>query len=201
MQETEMRAMLTAALANDDLYKRGWAYAKALVRLGAVEELEMARAMVNADDNLQARVVKDHFDDIAYEIELRQRWTSELPLVDAALAHYPLVAKRAQSIGPKIALLAFSEFCSCDVAYACEVLEEVLKELESGAKKVERHCGSYGSGQWPRNHYPSVLAAMAMFTQRPCWVIRHLFLPEIVRSGMRGFGTVIFSRSDSIESL
>ena len=189
-----MKTMLEAALADDDNFKRGWAYARAIVKLGPVEELEMARAIINADDNLREKVAKDDFDDIEYEIKLRKKWTPELSSVNQALARYPRVAERTKGVGYKVALLAFSEFCSCDVDYACKVLEEVVKEFDSGANKVERRCGMYGSGQWPRNHYPSVLAAMAMFTQRPCWVLQDLFLTEVGSSGMSGFDTVNFSR-------
>lgn len=194
MEKSEMKTMLQKALGVEDLYLRGWRYAEAIVSLGPVEELEMARAIINADDNLRERAAKDKFDDIKYETELRQKWTPELPSVDQALARYPRVAERAKGVGYKVALLAFSEFCSCDVSYTCKVLEEVITEFESGANKVERRCGMYGDGQWPRNHYPSVLAAMAMFTQRPCWVLRHLFLPENGSSGLHGFDTVVFER-------
>lgn len=193
MEKSEMKAMVEEALADDDNFKRGWAYAEAIVKLGSVEELEMARAIINADDNLRERAAQERFDDIKYETELRQKWMPELPLVDQTLARYPRVAERAKGVGYKVALLAFSEFCSCDMSYTCKVLEEVVTEFESGANKVERRCGMYGNGQWPRNHYPSVLAAMAMFTQRPCWVLRHLFLPK-VSSGLHDFDTVVFER-------
>jgi hypothetical protein len=194
MEKPEMKALLEAVLASDDKFKRGWAFAQAIVKLGPVEELEMAREIIDADDNLRERAAEDSFDDIQYETGLRQKWSSELPSVDQALARHPRVAERAKGVGYKVALLAFSEFCSCDVNYACEVLEEVIKEFDSGASKVERRCGMYGSGRWPRNHYASVLAAMAIFTQRPCWVLRHLFLPEVTSSGMHGFDSMVFER-------
>jgi len=194
MEKSEMKTMLEAALADDDNFKRGWAYARAIVKLGPAEELEMARAIISADEKLREKAAKDSFDDIEYETELRQKWTPELSSVDQALARYPRVAERTRGVGYKVALLAFSEFSSCDVSYTCKVLEEVIAEFKSGANKVERRCGAYGNGQWPRNHYPSVLAAMAMFTQRPCWVLRHLFLPEINSSGLHNFDTVVFER-------
>lgn len=194
MENSEMKTMLEGVLADDDKFKRGWAYARAIVKLGPVEELEMARATINADDNLRDRAARESFDDITYEIELRQKWTPDLPSVDQALARYPRVAERTKGVGYKVALLEFSQFCSCDVEYACQVLEEVIKEFESGADEVERRCGAYSDGQWPRNDYPSVLAAMALFTQRPCWVLRHLLLSEVGSSGMKGFQTVQFTR-------
>lgn len=194
MEKSEMKTMLEAALADDDTFKRGWAYSRAIVKLGPVEELEMARAIIDADGNLREKAAKDNFDDIEYEIGLRQKWTPELPSVDQSLAHYPRVAERTKGIGYKVALLAFSEFCSCDVDFTCRQLEELIEEFESGKDKVVHHCGMYAHGQWPRNHRPSVLAAMAMFTQRPCWVLQHLFLSEVGSSGLHGFDTVVFER-------
>jgi len=194
MEKPKLKTMLEKALGVEDPYLRGWRCAEVIVSLGPVEELEMAWAIINADDNLSEKASKDRLDEIKYEIELRQKWVSELPSVDQSLARYPRVAERAKGVGYKVALLAFSDFCSCDVSYVCMVLEEVIAEFESGANNVERRCGRYGDGQWPRNHYPSVLAAMAMFTQRPCWILRHLFLSEVSSSGLRDFDTVVFER-------
>lgn len=199
MDMTEMRATLETALAPNDAFKRGWSYARAIVALGPVEELEMARAIIDADGTLRAKVAEHDgkFDDIAYEIELRRKWASgSTDLVDQTLIRFRRVAERTKGVGHKVALLAFSEFCSCDVHYACQLLEEVIEAFE-GADEVERRCGPYGDGQWPRNHYPSVLSAMAMFTQRPCWVLRHLFLPEIGESGVKSFDAVYFKRKRS----
>jgi hypothetical protein len=195
MERFEMEMVLEAALADDNNFRRGRAYAKAIVELGSVEELMMARAIIGAKSSLRFRADTDRFDDfIKYEIELRRKWTAKLPSVDQALTRYPCVAKRTKGVGHKVALLAFSEFCSCDVDYTCKVLAEVIKDFESGADKVERCCGKYSYGKWPRNDYPSVLAAMAMFTQRPCCVLRHLFLPEVGSSGLHRLDTVVFER-------
>ena len=111
MEKSEIKTMLEAVLADDDDSRRGWAFAKAIVKLGPVEELEMARAIIDANNNLREKVAKDDFDDIKYEIELRQKWMSKLPLVDQALArNYPRVAKRTKGVGYKVALLEFSEY-------------------------------------------------------------------------------------------
>ncbi len=195
MEKTEMEAMLKVALAEKDSLKRGWNFAQEIVKLGSVQELEMVQAIIRADDKLSNKISGGDFDGIEYEIELRRTWSAKLLLVSEVVVRYPHVAKRTNSDGYKVALLVFSEFCSCDVDYVCKVLEEVIAEFEAGAKKVERRCGSYAGGQWPRNHYASVLAAMAMFTQRPCWVIRYLFLPEVDSSSC-GFKTVVFERKE-----
>ncbi len=189
-----METLLRGALAEEDNFKRGWAFAKAVVTLGPVEELEMARAIIDADDNLREKAANSSSDDITYETGLRQRWTPHLPSVDQALALCPRMAERSKGVGYKVALLAFSEFCSCDVAFTCKLMEEVIAEFDSGNNKVERRCGMYADGQWPRNHTPSVLAAMAIFTQRPCWVLRHLFLSGLGSSCQHGNGTIVFER-------
>lgn len=188
----EMKNLLRDALSIEDSFKRGWAYSKAIVRLGSVEELEAARAFVQSlPGKLPTRAVDE--DDIEHEIGFRNQWVPHVESVDSALGNYPRVANRVQGLGYKVAILRFADFCSCDVKFACELLEEIIVELEKGCIKVERHCGPYADGQWPWNHRPSVLAAMAMFSQRPCWVMRHLFLPEVMSSGMRGFTTVSFA--------
>ena len=192
MEKSKIKTMLEKALAEEDSYKRSWAYAKSIVKLGSVKELEIARAIIDNDNNLREKVADD--DNIEYEIKLRRSWVSELPSVDQALSYYPRVAERTKNVGYKVALLAFSQFCSCSVSYTCKVLEEVISEFESGANKVERRCGMYGDGQWSRNHYASVLSAMAIFTERPCWVLRHLFLSEVGKSSMYGTSTVAFER-------
>lgn len=193
MQQSELKTLLEKALGVEDDFKRGWAYAKAVVRLGPVEELEMARAIINDDENLLKKA--GSLDQIECETRLRKKWMPHLPSVDEALARYPRVAARSKGVGYQVALLAFSEFCICDVAFTCKLLDEVIAEFESGKDKVELlHCEIYGSGPWPRNHKASVFAAMAMFTQRPCWVLRHLFLCEVWRSGMGSNGTIEFQR-------
>ncbi|HJN62905.1 MAG TPA: hypothetical protein QGH03_01595 [Candidatus Paceibacterota bacterium] len=194
MKQSDIKAMLEEALVDDDNFKRGWAYARAIVKLGSVEELNMAQAIIDADDNLCKKTADDDFDDIEYETGLRNKWTPELSSVDQALTRYPYVAERTKGIGYKVALLAFSEFCSCDVDYTCKILEEVVTKLESGVNEVKDNCGDYASGRWPQNHRPSVLAAMAIFTQRPCWVLKHLFLTEVGSSGMEGLRRVYFKR-------
>lgn len=204
MEYSEMKAMLEKALGVEDRHLRGWRFAEAIVSLGPIEDLETAQAIIDADDNLHERAVSK--DEIEYEIKLRKKWSSGLPLADHALAQHPLTAERAKNIGYKVALLAFSEFCSCSVYFTCQLLDELIEEFKSGKNRVERKCGMYASGQWPHNHYPSVLSAMAMFTQRPCWVLRHLFLPECDRSGLYGVddphsATVAFKRKQSEVSL
>lgn len=194
MEFQEMKEMVEEALAIENIFKRDLAYAKVIVKLGPIEELEMAQAIVDARDDLRNKVAKKKFNDIEHEIKLRHKWMSKILSLNQALLSCSHVAKRTKGIGYKIALLEFSEFCSCEVTYTCKILEEIIAEFELGVNEVRRDCGTYASGQWPLNHYPSVLAAMALFTQRPCWVLRHLFLLEIKNSGICNFETIYFER-------
>jgi hypothetical protein len=201
MLSTEIQNSLREALSIEDSSKRGWAYAKAVVKIGGVEELEEAWAFIQSFPELSERArqlsMKDQDDDILYAIENQRKWIPQLEFVDSALKDYPRVAERVTGVNYKVALLHFADFCNCDVGLVCKVLEEIIKEFESGKDKVVFTKPQRHPFILPRNYRPLVEAAIAHYTQYPCWVLKHLFLPERGRSGAQighGGDFVFFER-------
>lgn len=193
MEETALQTNIRKILAIENDSERSWAFAKAMVALDLVSELEEARLFVQADERLFSLLGKSSLEGIKLEIELRTSLAHEFTQVDREIQGYPTICELRPTTALKVALLHFSLFASCDVSLTCRLLEEILKKFKSGADKYETNCGFYAEGQWPRNHRPSVLSAIATFSQRPCWVLRHMFLPNLARSGLNGNGVVYFN--------
>lgn len=198
---TEMKNSLREALSIEDLHKRSWAYAKAVVKIGGVEELEEAWAFIQSFPELSERArqlsKEDQDDDILFAIENQKKRTPQLESVDSALKDYPRVAERVTGVNYKVALLHFADICNSDVGLVCKVLEEIIKAFESGKDKVVFPKPRRNPFFLPRNYRPLVEAAIAHYTQYPCWVLQHLFLPERGHSGAQighGGNFVFFER-------
>ena len=190
MLSTEMKNSLREALSIEDSSKRGWAYTEAVVKIGGVEELEEAWAFIQSFPELSERArqlsKKDQDDDILLAIENQKKWIPQLESVDSALKDYPRVAQRGTGVNYKVALLDFANISDSDVGFVCEVLEEIIKEFESGKDKVIFPQPQRPPFFLPHNYRPLVLAAIAHYTQYPCWALKYLFLPERSCGGAQG---------------
>ncbi len=185
MNKAEMIEVLQAVLAEENEIERGWDYFKWIIGLNSLQELQMAQEIVKTEPDLRVRVPQENAETIQRQIELYQELASTLPLVGAALARYPHVAKRVTGDAHKIALLGFVNFCECDIAIVCAALDQIIGGLES-SEVVEIDASS-------------VLKAMAYFTERPCHVLRCLLLPEVETSGYRGSGDVVHFRREKAD--
>lgn len=161
----EMKNSLREVLTIEDSHERNCEFILALIKLGSVEELKEARDFLQSlPDELKARV--SYKDDIKFEIQLRKKWTSNFESVDLILLNYPTLAKRVKGIGYKVALLQFAAFTACNVDYVCQLLEEIIKEFESRVSYIRQKS--------------SLLEAIGCRPENPCWILRKLFLTEMI---------------------